>query len=101
MAKTSKKATESTQAPAEQPTIEASVETTPQLSITDLQMIQRIVDLASRRGAFQANEMTQVGEAYDKLAGFLAYVEEMQAKEKAALEATESDKSTSETPASE
>ena len=50
-----------------------------QLTIADLQLLSRVVDLASRRGAFQANEMTQVGVVFDKLTGFLAYVESTQA----------------------
>lgn len=66
-----------------------------QLTINDLQILGRIVDLASRRGAFQAGELTQVGEAYDKLAGFLSYVESMQAKEKAEAEAGNSASATS------
>ena len=60
-----------------------------QLTISDLQMLARIVDLASRRGAFQAGEMSQVGEAYNKVAGFLAYVESVQTKEKEEAAATE------------
>ena len=52
-----------------------------QLTIADLQLLGRIVDLASRRGAFQANELSQVGEAYNKLTGFLTYVESVQPKE--------------------
>lgn len=68
------------------PAVEA--ETTPslepvQLTIADLQLLARIVDLASRRGAFQAAELSQVGDSYNKLAGFLAYVESVQSKEKA------------------
>lgn len=59
-----------------------------QLTISDLQVLARIVDLASRRGAFQAAELSQVGEAYNKLAGFLSYVESVQAKEKESAEAT-------------
>lgn len=55
-----------------------------QLTIADLQLLARIVDLASRRGAFQAGELSQVGDAYNKLAGFLAYVESTQKKEEAA-----------------
>ena len=51
-----------------------------QLTIADLQVFSRVVDLASRRGAFQANELTQVGAAFDKLSGFLAFVEQEQAK---------------------
>lgn len=46
-----------------------------QLSIADLQILARIVDLASRRGAFQASELAQIGESYNKLSGFLAYIE--------------------------
>jgi len=52
-----------------------------QLTISDLQVLSRIVDLASRRGAFQAGELSQVGEAFNKLTNFLAYVESVQKKE--------------------
>lgn len=52
-----------------------------QLTIADLQLLGRIVDLASRRGAFQANELSQVGDAYNKLSSFLTYVESVQKKE--------------------
>ncbi len=54
-----------------------------QLTIADLQLLSRIVDLASRRGAFQAGEMSQVGDAFNKLTGFLSYVESVQKKEEA------------------
>jgi hypothetical protein len=54
-----------------------------QLTIADLQLLARIVDLASRRGAFQAGELSQVGDAYNKLAGFLTYVESVQKKDEA------------------
>jgi len=68
------------------PGIEAAPETTTtmepvQLTIADLQLLSRIVDLASRRGAFQAAELSQVGDAYNKLSGFLAYVESIQKKD--------------------
>lgn len=55
-----------------------------QLTVNDLQVLARIVDLASRRGAFQAAELKQVGEAYEKLASFLAFVESSQKKEEPA-----------------
>jgi hypothetical protein len=55
-----------------------------QLTIADLQLLGRIVDLASRRGAFQAGELSQVGDAYNKLSGFLAYVESVQTKDEEA-----------------
>jgi len=69
------------------PTAETPAPTTSlepvQLTIADLQLLGRIVDLASRRGAFQAGELSQVGDAYNKLTSFLTYVEQQQAKEKA------------------
>ena len=43
-----------------------------QLTLADLQLLAQIVDLASRRGAFQASEMAQVGTAYNKLSLFLS-----------------------------
>lgn len=46
-----------------------------QLTIGDLQILAQVIDLASRRGAFQAGELSQVGEAYNKLAAFLSFVE--------------------------
>lgn len=50
----------------------------PQLTIADLQAVQQIIDLASRRGAFQAGELAQVGTAYNKLSVFLEYVAAVQ-----------------------
>ena len=85
MAKTSKKpavAKHVDAAPAPQVALEPV-----QLTIADLQMLSRIVDLASRRGAFQGSELSQVGESFNKLTGFLAYVESTQAKEAAPAEA--------------
>jgi hypothetical protein len=69
-------------APAAEATTTTTVEPV-QLTIADLQLLARIVDLASRRGAFQAGELSQVGDAYNKLAGFLTYVESVQKKEEA------------------
>lgn len=68
-------------APAAESTTTTTMEPV-QLTIADLQLLAKIVDLASRRGAFQAGELSQVGDAYNKLAGFLTYVESVQAKEK-------------------
>lgn len=55
-----------------------------QLSITDLAVIKNIIDLAAKRGAFQANEMRSVGEVYDRLNAFLESV--IQQAEQAATE---------------
>lgn len=84
MAKANKKvaAPEVVDVPATEAQTTTSVEPV-QLTIADLQLLARIVDLASRRGAFQAAELSQVGDAYNKLSGFLAYVESTQKKEEA------------------
>lgn len=81
-------APEATVAPATEATTTTTVEPV-QLTIADLQLLSRIIDLASRRGAFQAGELSQVGDAFNKLSGFLAYVESVQSAE-AATEAAES-----------
>ena len=41
------------------------------LSVGDLQSIAMIFDVASRRGAFKADEMATVGTVYNKLKAFL------------------------------
>lgn len=42
-----------------------------QLSITDLAVIKKAIDLACSRGAYQAAEMRTLGEVYEKLTTFL------------------------------
>lgn len=42
-----------------------------QLTIADLASIHSIIEAASTRGAFRANELSQVGAVYDKLSAFL------------------------------
>ena len=96
-----KKAVADTQPAAVAPEAEAQTTTSlepVQLTIADLQLLSRIVDLASRRGAFQANELSQVGDAFNKLSGFLAYVESVQSKD-AAAEQAETQSATAETAA--
>jgi len=44
---------------------------TPELTITDLTNIRSILDVAVRRGAFGASEISTVGAAFDKLNTFL------------------------------
>jgi len=61
--------TESTEAPAVPESI----------SLNDLGLLLNIVDLASKRGAFQGAELSQVGAIFDKLNAFLTYVAEQQA----------------------
>ena len=45
-----------------------------QITVSDLNGLKEIVDLACTRGAFRANEMQQVGELYTKLSNFLEAV---------------------------
>jgi hypothetical protein len=44
------------------------------ISLQDLQVLSNIVDLATQRGAFRGNELTQVGAVFDKLSTFLQQV---------------------------
>ena len=45
--------------------------TPPPITIQDLIMIKDLIDVACSRGAFKAEEMSSVGQTYDKLTGFL------------------------------
>ena len=66
------KATAESTAPA---TEKAQPENDPNaLSIGDLRGLQSIIDVASARGSFRANEMAGVGTLYNKLSTFLAKV---------------------------
>lgn len=49
------------------------------ISLQDLQVLSNIVDLATQRGAFRGNELTQVGAVFDKLSTFLQQVAAAQA----------------------
>ena len=55
-----------------------------QLTLADLASVKNIIEAASARGAFKAEELTQVGSMYDKLSAFLA---QAQAQQKAQEEA--------------
>ena len=44
------------------------------LSIADLKNLATMIDVASTRGAFRANEMATVGVMFNKLSAFLARV---------------------------
>jgi hypothetical protein len=57
--------TEQTQAP------ESTQSAAPELTITDLVNLRSILDVAVRRGAFGASEVSAVGAAFDRLNTFL------------------------------
>jgi len=62
-----------------------------ELTVQDLNVIKSIIDVASQRGAFKANEMAMVGATYNKLEAFLKIVEQSQ-KDANKAKAPEGDK---------
>ena len=60
------------QAPVEQPAAE--------LNISDLVAMKSIVEIASQRGTFKANELEGVGKIYNKLSNFLDSVAKKETK---------------------
>ena len=46
-----------------------------ELTVQDLGVIRSVIDVASQRGAFKANEMEAVGKTYNKLDSFLQQVQ--------------------------
>lgn len=56
-----------------QPTPEPSAQQNEgDLTISDLNALKMIIDVASQRGAFKPGEMVVVGQTYNKLSAFLA-----------------------------
>jgi hypothetical protein len=45
------------------------------LAVSDLIMLQSIVQVACERGAFRAEEMTQIGQCYDRLSVWLTQMQ--------------------------
>ena len=59
-----------------------------QITISDLDAIKNIIDLASSRGAIRGSELSMVGTVYDKLTAFLeAVIEQAKAQEATNAEA--------------
>jgi hypothetical protein len=55
-----------------------------QITVSDLDIIKKIIELSAARGAFRAEEMTEIGTMYDKLSGFLeAVIAQAQAQQEA------------------
>ena len=47
------------------------MDTNTEVTAQDLDELRIIIDVAAKRGAFHANEMSQVGRVYDKVSTFL------------------------------
>ena len=69
-------APEQAQAPAQQEPVS--------ITVTDLQALVNLIDVASSRGAFRGPELTAVGTLYSKLASFLQQVTDASAEQQAA-----------------
>ena len=68
------KATASPEAPATAPATGGPVD----LTVQDLNTIRTVIDIATQRGAFKANELQAVGTTYNKLDMFLQQVQKAQ-----------------------
>lgn len=44
------------------------------ISLQDLNLLAQVIDIATTRGAFRANELTTIGAVYDRLNRFLSSV---------------------------
>lgn len=58
----------------QQPAAAPEAAQSPDLNISDLVALKSIIDVASQRGAFKANELEAVGKTYNKLNTFLESV---------------------------
>ena len=63
-----------------------------ELTVQDLGVIRSVIDVASQRGAFKANEMEAVGKTYNKLDSFLQQVQKAEEEAKKAKEGAEETK---------
>lgn len=76
-------ATEAKAAPASGPVPTPGADATkpeaaPDLNINDLNAVRSIIDIATTRGAFKANELEAVGKTYNKLTAFLEHITKQQ-----------------------
>ena len=55
----------------------------PDLNVNDLNAVRSIIDIATTRGAFKANELEAVGKTYNKLTMFLEHVSKQQSEQQA------------------
>ena len=59
-----------------------------QITVTDLALLKSLVEVASTRGAFKADELSTVGQVYDKLNQFLQQLVEQAEQSESAAEST-------------
>ena len=73
-------------APEEQPEQQVPQVEPVSITVTDLQALVNLIDVASSRGAFRGPELTAVGTLYSKLASFLQQVTDASAEQQAAAQ---------------
>jgi hypothetical protein len=78
MAENTEVETTATEAPAQEAAPQQ--QSGPDLNVSDLAALKSIIEVATQRGAFKANELETVGKAFNKLTTFLDAVT-AQAKE--------------------
>jgi hypothetical protein len=61
------------------------------LNINDLATMANVIDLATQRGAFRANELKAVGELYEKITAFVKAAQEQAKKDEEAAKAASVD----------
>jgi len=66
------------------------------LGITDLRIFKEVIDVASARGAFKADEFATIGDAYGRLSAFLAKIDQANAPVEDEATAEDADANTSE-----
>ncbi len=71
---------EQTSAPAQEQGAAPADAPAADLNISDLLALKSIVEVASQRGAFKANELEGVGRTYNKLSNFLDSVAKKEGK---------------------
>ena len=77
-----------------QPTQEAVQQTPVTITLQDMQAMVNLIDVASSRGAFRGQELSAVGELYQKITVFLQQVVAAQEADEGAT-ATETEEATS------
>jgi len=55
------------------PGVEAPAADVPNFNLADLSAVKQIIEVSSRRGAYNAAELSAVGGTYDRLMAFLQY----------------------------
>ena len=61
----------------------------PTIDMQDLAMVVQILNIAIKRGVFEPNELSTVGQTYSKIEGFLKHQAELQAAQQALKDAAQ------------